>query len=103
MKKETLLELLNSENFKATLHYMRVYENMLRSGISYEDLQKMMDYDYEIYLSKINMIKNIDITEENAVYRLNEISSIQTNIKSNEDALCKSKALLLANDNIYNE
>ena len=100
MNKESLLELLYAKNFKMTLKYMRRYEAYMRMGMTYHQLKQMMEYDYKVYLEVIEKRNNIDITSKNAVIKLNELENISTNIESQEDALCKFKALALANENI---
>ena len=100
MKKQTLLELLYAKNFKMTLRYMRLYEAYMRNGISYDQLYNIMEHDYKVYLEKQKQKEEIDITSENAILRLNELDNISTNITSDEDAICKFKALSLANENL---
>jgi len=100
MTKDSLIELLYSKNLKNTLRHMRHYERLLKNGISYDEIRLFMELDYEIFLKKQEMIKSINLLDENAIYELNDIENIQTNIESNEDAICKFKALHLANDNI---
>ena len=101
MSEETLLEILYAKNLKKTLKLMREYEQILKSGVTYEQMLDMMTYDYELYRSKEKKLSSIDITDTNAIFKKNEIESIQTNIESKEDALCKIKALSLAKANLY--
>ena len=86
MNKKALLELLNSNDFRKTLKYMRRYQAYMRNGISYDELHQMMEYDYRVFLeSKLKKGFKKDVS---------------TNITSREDAKCKFKALTLARDNL---
>ena len=100
MNKESLLELLYAKNFKMTLNYMRRYEAYMRMGMTYDQLKQMMEYDYKVYLETQAEKEAVDITSENAIIKLHELDNVSTNITSHDDALCKFKALALANENI---
>ena len=101
MNDETLLNLLYSKNLKKTLKLMKDYEKVLKEGTRYNEMLSMMEYDYKIFLEKQKKLEELDLTKENAIFKKNEIENTQTNITSNEDALCKLKALSLANSNLY--
>lgn len=100
MNKKTLLEILYAKHFKKTLTYMRRYEAYMKNNISYEELYQMMEYDYKIFLETKLKKDMIDITSENAIFKLNELNNISTNITSIDDAICKFKALSLAKRNL---
>ena len=103
MNKKSLLELLYDKNFRLTLKYMRRYSSYMRNGIDPDLLSQILEYDYELYIEKQYKKRMVDITSSNAVYKLNEIENISTNIQSTEDALCKFKALSLAKENLFEE
>ena len=103
MRKESLLELLYSKNLKKTLKYMRRYEAYMRNGISYEELYMIMEYDYKLYLETHAKKNMLNILTPDAIFRYNELCNISTNITSNDDAMCKIKALSLAKENIDEE
>lgn len=100
MNNDILLQILYAKNYKNTLKYLRQYEKLMKNGVSYEQLLQLMEYDYEVFLKKENKKDEVDITSPNAVFEINEINNISTNIESKEDAICKFKALSLANSDL---
>ena len=101
MSEETLLELLYAKSLKKTLKFMKEYEEEMKKGTSYEKLLEIMEYDYNVFLQKEEKLNSVDITLPDAIFKINEIQNIQTNIESQEDALCKIKALSIANSDFY--
>lgn len=100
MKKKTLLEILYAKHFRKTLTYIRRYEAYMRNNISYEELYQMMEYDYKVFLETKFKKEMVDLTSENAIFKLHELDNVSTNIKSIDDAVCKFKALSLAKRNL---
>ena len=72
----TNLESLVTENTKKIDKNKKKYIKLLESGISYDNLKALLEYDYEVYLKKINILENIDIDSENVIYKLNELNYI---------------------------
>lgn len=103
MTDETLISVLYANDLNKTLELMKVYKDYLLNGIPYEDLLFMMDYDYKVYLEKQSKKKQINTSDDSNIFKLNQIEQDSSNIESEKDALCKYKALKLAQDLIFED
>lgn len=109
VSEEILTEIINSSNPIQLFNLVRKYTEYIISGnISFEDLSYALEYDYELYYKKSEMLRKIESEKrqkqmdqkgeyiDKIYFKENEIQSKSTNVKSESDMDLKWKALQIA-------
>lgn len=77
------------------LPMLKEYERLLKEGLSYKEIKDMIDYDYNVYLSKQRYMFEDNVSEEDIMYADNINSVIQSDVAAYNEYLSLDKAYKL--------